>query len=162
MSLAERMFGLIAWLLLCFVAAGVGGVASIDAAVFYGRLTRPDWAPAATVFGPIWTLLYALMAVGAWLVWGQGGFRHHARALTVFIAQLALNALWTWLFFAWRSGAWALLDIVLLDVLIAATVVMFWRSHKMAGVLMVPYLAWVSYASALTWALLSLNPARLS
>jgi benzodiazapine receptor len=86
---------LIGWLALCFAAAAIGALASIRAAEFYGQLTQPSWAPPASLFGPVWMVLYALMAVAAWLLWREGGFGRHARALTLFVVQLAANALWT-------------------------------------------------------------------
>ena len=152
---------LVAWLALCFVASGIGAVASIRAVSFYGGLAQPTWAPPAWVFGPMWTLLYAMMAVAAWLVWRTGGFRVQRTALTLFLVQLAVNALWSWLFFAWHLGALAFADIVLLWVLIAATIVAFWRVRPLAGALLIPYLLWVSFAGALNWAVWQLNPAIL-
>ena len=109
----------------------------------------------------MWTLLYAMMAVAAWLVWRTGGFRVHRTALALFLVQLAVNALWSWLFFAWHLGALAFADIVLLWVLIAATIVAFWRVRPLAGALLIPYLLWVSFAGALNWAVWQMNPAIL-
>lgn len=147
------------WLLLVFVAAAVGAVASRDAPQFYGQLALPAWAPPSGVFGPVWTVLYALMGIAAWLV-GRTPGRHPA-AITLFVVQLAANALWSWLFFAWRSGALAAADVVLLLGLVAATAVAFWRVRKLAGVLLLPYLAWVGYATALTIAAWQRNPGLL-
>jgi tryptophan-rich sensory protein len=98
------------------------------------------------------------MGIAAWLVWNSGGFRANRQALTLFLAQLALNAIWSWLFFAWRSGAWSLVDILALWLLIVATIVSFWRVRQLAGALLIPYLAWVSFASVLNYALWHLNP----
>lgn len=159
--IAHPTLGLLGWLLGVFVAAGVGGFASAHAGDFYAQLVRPAWAPPAWLFGPAWTVLYLLMANAAWLVWHRQGFAGARGALVVFIAQLALNALWTWLFFAWRQGAMAFGEILLLWVLIVATVVMFWRHSKLAAVLLLPYLAWVSFASALSFATWQLNPGLL-
>ena len=99
------------------------------------------------------------MAVGvaAWLVWRVGGFRAAQSALTLFLAQLALNALWSWLFFAWHRGALAFVDILLLWALIVATLIAFWRISALAGALIVPYLLWVSFASALNYSVWQLN-----
>ncbi len=101
------------------------------------------------------------MGIAAWLVWRRGGWAAQRRALTVFVAQLALNALWSWLFFGWHLGAAAMLDIVVLWVLIVVTVVMFWRARPLAGLLLLPYLAWVTFASALNYAVWQLNPQAL-
>ena len=110
------------------------------------------------VFGPVWTVLYAVMGIAAWLVWRVGGFRAARTALTLFLVQLAVNALWSWLFFGWQLGGAAFADIALLWVLIVATLVAFWRVRPLAGVLLVPYLLWVSFAFALNYSVWQLNP----
>jgi benzodiazapine receptor len=161
MTRMQQVRGLIGWLLLSFVVAAIGGWASAHAATFYGHLTQPAWAPPAWLFGPVWSLLYALMGIAAWLVWRVGGFAAARRALTLFLIQLAVNALWSWLFFAWHLGALAFVDIVLLWLLIVATVVAFWRIRPLAGALLLPYLAWVSFASALNFAVWHFNPSVL-
>jgi translocator protein len=157
----RQVTGLVAWLLVSFVAAAIGAAASIRAGSFYARLVRPDWAPPASVFGTVWTTLYVLMAVAAWLVWRIGGFHAARAALTLFLVQLALNALWSWLFFAWHRGDLAFADIVVLWPMIAATLVSFWRIRPLAGVLLVPYLLWVSFAGALNYAVWRMNPRML-
>ncbi len=101
------------------------------------------------------------MGIAAWLVWRAQGFAGARSALVLFIVQLAANALWTWLFFAWRLGGIAFGEILLLWALILATMVFFWRSSKVAGALLFPYLAWVSFASALNFATWRLNPGLL-
>lgn len=153
--------GLLGWLLLCFAVAALGALASRDAPGFYAQLNRPDWAPPASVFGPVWTLLYAMMAVAAWQVWRQRSWGGAAVPLGLFVAQLAANGLWSWLFFGWRLGAPAFADIVLLWVLLAATLAGFWRIRRSAGLLLLPYLAWVSFATALTWSVWQRNPQLL-
>jgi len=152
---------LVGWLALCFSAAAVGGAASVRAESFYAELTLPAWAPPGWVFGPVWTLLYAAMAVAAWLVWRCPSSRLRSAALALFLVQLAMNTLWTWLFFAWRLGAWSAIQIVLLWLLIAATLIAFLRLRALAGVLLLPYLAWVSFAMVLNWVLWRANPALL-
>lgn len=158
MTRPKQIVGLIAWLIVSFVAAAIGGAASIEAGPFYAQLVRPAWAPPPSIFGPVWTVLYTLMGIAAWLVWRVGGFRAARSALTLFLVQLALNALWTWLFFGWNRGALAFADILLLWALIVATLVAFWRIRKLAGALLVPYLLWVSFAAALNYSLWQLNP----
>lgn len=153
--------GLFGWIVVVFIAAAIGAAASVQAAAFYGQLAQPAWAPPASVFGPVWTVLYACMGVAAWRVWRHGGFAAQRRALWVFLLQLALNALWSWLFFGWHQGALALLDIVLLWMLIVVTIVLFWRTSPVAGALLLPYLAWVSFAAALNYAVWQLNPQAL-
>jgi benzodiazapine receptor len=157
----RQILGLAAWILICFAAAAVGGAASARAGDFYAQLDRPAWAPPSWLFAPVWTLLYLAMAVAAWLVWRERGFSGARGALTLFLVQLALNALWTWLFFAWRLGALAFAEILLLWVLIAATLILFWRVRAAAGALLVPYLAWVSFATALTLSVWRANPGIL-
>jgi len=153
--------GLIGWLVLTFAASAIGALASVQAAEFYGQLQQPAWAPPPGVFGPVWSLLYALMAISGWLVWGTGGVRANRFAFGLFFAQLALNALWSWLFFAWRLGAVAFAEIILLWLLIIATLIAFWRVRPVAGLLLAPYLIWVSFAAALNFALWRLNPLTL-
>lgn len=154
----KQIAGLVGWIIVVFIAAAIGAAASIQAGSFYTQLDRPDWAPPAAVFGPVWTALYALMGAAAWLVWRVGGFRAARSALTLFLVQLALNALWSWLFFGWHRGALAFADILLLWALIVATVIAFWRIRPLAGALLVPYLLWVSFAAALNYAVWQLNP----
>src|SRR5689334_17737146 len=96
--------GLVGWLAVTFVAAACGAIASIAAPAFYAQLARPSWAPPAGVFGPVWSTLYLLMAVAAWLVWRERGRRMRGVALGLYVAQLVVNALWSWLFFAWHDG----------------------------------------------------------
>jgi benzodiazapine receptor len=158
MTRTKQILGLVGWLLLSFVAAGLGAIASVHAASFYQELAQPSWAPPASVFGPVWSVLYALMGSAAWLVWREGGWRRQGGVLGLFLVQLALNALWSWLFFAWHRGALGFADIVLLWLLILATLVGFWRVRTLAGVLLVPYLGWVSFAAALNFAVWHLNP----
>lgn len=160
-STPAQLFGLLGWLLVSFCTGAIGGLGSVNAAGFYGRLVQPSWAPPAWLFGPAWSLLYVLMGVAAWLVWREHSFRGARPALALFAVQLVANALWSWLFFAWQLGAAAFAEIVLLWLLIAATVALFWRLHRLAALLLLPYLAWVSFAAALNLALWRLNPAVL-
>ena len=155
----SQFIGLLGWLLAAFAAAAVGAVASVDAGSFYAQLSKPSWAPPAWVFGPVWSMLYALMGVAAWLVWRSPGPR--GAALGLFGAQLAANALWSWLFFAWHRGALSAVEVLVLLWLIVATMVAFWRASRLAALLLVPYFLWVSFASALTWTLWRSNPGLL-
>lgn len=157
-SRAREALGLLGWLALTGAAAAAGAFASADAGSFYRKLARPDWAPPAWLFAPVWTLLYVLMSIAAWLVWRARGWRGAPAALGVYTAQLAANALWTWLFFRWHRGAWAFLEIALLWVLIVATMALFWRVRRVAVALLLPYAIWATFASALTYAVWALNP----
>lgn len=147
--------------ILTFSAAALGAIASTQAPEFYLSLARPGWAPPAWLFGPVWTVLYVMMAIAAWLVWQAVGWDKGRLALSFYGGQLFFNGLWTWLFFSWRLGALAFLEILLLWFLIACTIFLFWRIKAVAGVMLLPYLAWVSFAAALTWATWRLNPGLL-
>lgn len=161
MTPKRQLLGLAGWLALVFTAAAIGAIASVHARDFYAALAQPTWAPPAYVFGPVWSLLYLLMGLSAWLVWREPTARTRRGALALFIAQLAANALWSWLFFAWHQGRWAFLEIVVLWCLIVATLVAFWRIRPLAGALLLPYIAWVSFAMALAYHVWRLNPAVL-
>lgn len=153
--------GLLAWLVVCFVAAAVGAIASLDAVDFYTSLERPAWAPPAGAFAPVWNVLFVLMAVAAWLVWLKRGTAGARGAFALFLAQLICNAAWSWAFFVWRSGAWAVVNALLLWLLVLATLVAFWRLRKVAAILLLPYLLWVTYALGLTYSIWRLNPRSL-
>jgi len=158
LSKLHQTLGFVGWALLTFTAAAVGAFASADAAGFYAELARPPWSPPAWVFGPVWSVLYALMAVSAWLVWRERRFAGARTALALFVVQLAANALWSWLFFTLHRGALAFAEVLILWALIVATVVSFRRINVLAAILLYPYLAWTTFASALTLAIWRLNP----
>lgn len=150
-----QALALIGWLALCFAAAGTAAFVSIDG--WYAALQKPSWNPPPWVFGPAWTVLYFCMAVAAWLVWREGGWKTQGRALGLFLVQWALNALWTPIFFGLHRPGLAFAEIVILWLLLAATLAAFWRINKAAGALLVPYLTWVSFAAALNFAIWRLN-----
>ena len=156
--LTKQIVGLVGWLIVSFIAAVIGAAGSIQAGPLYTQLARPEWAPPASTFGPVWTVLYALLGIAAWLVWRAADFRTTRSPLALFLVQLALNALWSWLFFGWHQGALAFADIVLLWVLIVASVIAFWRISRLAGALLLPYLLWVTFATALNYSVWQLNP----
>jgi len=157
-TIHSPILSLAVWLAITYFAAGIGAFASRDAAVFYAQLIRPAWAPPGSIFGPVWAVLYTLMGISAWLVWRKKEKASTTAALALFVVQLGANALWSWIFFAWRIGVGAFLEILILLALIGATVMAFWRISRPAGLLMVPYLAWVSFAAALTWSVWRGNP----
>ncbi|NJO12329.1 MAG: tryptophan-rich sensory protein [Gammaproteobacteria bacterium] len=161
MTRTSQILGLAGWLVLTFGTAAIGAIASATAGEFYAQLTRPGWAPPGWLFAPVWTALYVMMAISAWLVWQANGFAGARSALTLFIVQLAANALWTWLFFVWHQGAFAFAEVLLLWCLIAATIALFWQVSVLAAVLLIPYLLWVTFASALTFSTWRLNPGVL-
>lgn len=154
----KSLLALAGWILLAGSAGAVGSVASVRAGSFYLALERPAWAPPPWLFGPVWTALYVTMGVAAWLVWRERGHVRVRPALALFVVQLAFNALWTWLFFVWRRGGLAFAEILLLAALVLATAAVFGRVRRLAGALLLPYLAWVLFAAALTWAVWRRNP----
>jgi tryptophan-rich sensory protein len=121
---------------------------------WYASLAKPAWNPPAWLFGPAWTLLYTLMAVAAWLVWKRAGW---GRALWLYFLQLLLNAAWTPIFFGAHQLGWALVEIVALWIAIFFTLRSFYQVSRTAGVLFVPYLAWVTFATVLNFTLWRLN-----
>lgn len=161
MQIPRQLLGFSGWFLVTFLAAALGARASISAASFYATLALPAWAPPASLFGPVWTALYALMALAAFLAWRERGWRAATPALTLYLLQLGLNTLWSWLFFGWKQGALAFADILLLLVLIIATLIAFWRIHKFAACMLLPYLAWVGFATVLNYAVWQANPGVL-
>ena len=149
---------LAAFLAACFVVAGIGGwFTSQGLTEWYDGLVKPVFNPPSWVFAPVWTILYILMGIAAWLVWKEAGWSGATAALSLFFIQLLLNLAWSGLFFALRSPGWALVEIVVLWAAIVATTVLFFRHFTAAGVLMLPYLLWVTFAAVLNAALVRLN-----
>jgi len=155
MSRGKMILGLCGWLLLCFAAASPGAV--FMPGEWFAALKKPAWNPPGWVFGPVWTALYAMMAAAAWLVWQRGGWTEQRKPLLIFLAQLALNAVWTALFFGLHRPGVAFAEIVLLWLAIVATLVAFRPVNRTAAWLLVPYLAWVSFAAVLNGTLWRLN-----
>jgi translocator protein len=143
------------WVALCWSAALPGAV--FMPGEWYASLQKPSWTPPNWIFGPVWTALYTIMGVAAWVVWKRGGFARQGKALSLFLVQLLFNALWSPLFFGMHSPGLAMADLLLLWLVLAATLAAFWKARPVAGALLVPYLAWVSFAGALNFALWRLN-----
>ena len=164
-SPARSILALVLFLAIAFAVAGLGSIATIqNVQGWYADADKAFWNPPNVVFGPVWTALYTLMSVAAWLVWREPAGRERSRALGVYVAQLVLNAVWTPVFFGlypFIGGAalWAALAIVLaLDVVVLITMLRFWSVRRIAAVLLIPYWAWVLYATTLNAALAILNP----
>lgn len=150
--------GLVASLLLVGSAAVAGNFFSNNgASQWYQELAKPGWTPPPWVFGPVWTILYALIALSAWLVWLERDRVNILPASVVFLVQLVLNALWSVLFFGLRRPDLALVEILLLLGVIIANVAVFWRVRRAAGLLLVPYLVWVGFATLLNFAIWRMN-----
>ena len=154
-SSTRSALALAGWLVLSFSAAAIGGFFMPGA--WYATLKKPSWNPPSWIFGPVWTALYTTMAIAALLVWKRGGFAGQRVALSLFLAQLLFNALWSPLFFGLRHPALAFADIVLLWLALLGTVAAFWSARPIAGALLLPYLVWVTFASALNFAIWRLN-----
>ncbi len=149
---------LVVFVAICLAAGGLGGIVTYPQIPnWYAQLVKPSWNPPDWVFGPVWTTLYVLMAIAAWLVWRQAGFKSAKVPLAFFGLQLVLNSLWSVLFFGLQRPGLAAIEILLLWIAIVVTVVSFWRRSRWAGWLLVPYLAWVSYAITLNVAIWQLN-----
>jgi tryptophan-rich sensory protein len=154
----QRWIVLVLVLLVCFGVAALGSLATTRSiGDWYAGLQKPPWNPPNWIFGPVWTALYAAMAVAAWLVWQRVGLRPASGALGLFAVQLVLNAGWSWLFFGLRNPGAAFAEIVLLWVSILLTLLAFRWISPAAGWLMVPYLGWVSFAAALNFTIWRLN-----
>jgi len=153
--LSTRIAGLAFFLLLSFLIATSG--AAFEPGEWYQTLVKPVWTPPGWIFGPVWTSLYISMALAAWLVWLEGGWRRNRLSLSAYVAQLLLNAAWSWLFFGRNDIGLALIDVVILWLVILATLLLFWRRRPLAGVLMTPYAIWVGFASVLNYQLWRLN-----
>jgi translocator protein len=144
------------WLALTFAAASLGAL--FLPGEWYAALKKPSWNPPNWIFGPVWTALYTIMAVAAWLVWRRGGFVRQRTPLTLFFVQLLLNAMWSPLCFGAKSLGLALVDIMFLWIALTATLIAFGKTFWPAGALLAPYLAWVTFATGLNFALWQLNP----
>ena len=153
--------GLAGWILVTALAAVSGSVTAKTAAGFYKQLDKPSWAPPPWLFGPAWLVLYVCMGTAAWRIWRPAGFAGAAGPLALYGVQLLLNAAWTWFFFVRRTGRGATVEVLLLWLAIAVTLVVFWQRDLVAGLLFVPYLAWVTFAAALTISCWRRNPTLL-
>jgi len=152
---AKQVWALAGFIGVCFLAAFVGGRATMNSVgEWYPTLAKPSWNPPSWLFGPVWSLLYLMMGIAAWLVWRRG---ESSGAMVIFGIQLVLNVAWSLLFFGWRNPLAGLVDIVLLWIAIVITMIWFARVDRVAGWLFAPYLAWVSFATMLNFTLWRLN-----
>ena len=151
---ARSWLALLGFGLAVAAVAAVGGLGVSGTAAEYQSLVTPPWAPPSWLFGPVWTVLYIMIAVAGWVAWRRAGW---TAGLTWYVVQLVLNAAWTPLFFGAGWYVAALVDIVALWFALSVTVALFWRTSRLAALLLVPYWAWVAYATALTAAIVALN-----
>ncbi|MDP2471396.1 MAG: TspO/MBR family protein [Candidatus Palauibacterales bacterium] len=153
--MTKTLPGLALWLGLALAAGWIGS--RFMPGEWYASLAKPAWNPPNAVFAPVWTVLYLFMGVAAWLVWRKAGFSGATVPLALFLLQLVLNSLWSYLFFGLQQPMLAFFEIVVLWIAILATTLGFWKVTPAAGVLLVPYLCWVAFAAALNLQLWRLN-----
>ena len=150
------LLALLGFIASCFLAAMTG--AFFRPGEWYERLKKPWWRPPNRLFAPVWTALYVMIAVSGWLIWREVGFAGAALPMAVYALQLVLNAVWTPLFFGLHRPDLGFFDIVLVWLSIIATIALFFPIHVGAALLLLPYLAWVTFAAALNFAVWRLNP----
>jgi translocator protein len=154
----RQALAFVGWLALTFAASATGVFVSTSG--WYAGLVKPSWNPPSWVFGPAWTVLYAMMAVAAWLVWREGGWKKQKRALGLFLLQWTLNALWTPLFFGLHRPGLAFAEILALHAAVLGTLITFWKARRFAGALLAPYALWVAFAAVLNFTIWRLNAGR--
>jgi len=145
----HETIGAIGWLALTLLAAWLATWLMPDE--WYQALSKPGWNPPNKLYVPVWIVVYALMGAAAWLIWKQAGMMGNIIPLSLFIVQLVLQVAWSWLLFGRHRLGQALIDILAVWVLLLVTLVLFWGVSPLAGILLIPSLAWASFASALTW-----------
>ncbi len=146
-----RIAGLVFWISICFFTAWIGAQASpgIAPGEWFESINKPTWNPPNWLFAPVWTTLYTMMGVAVWFVWKDYGFSGAKKAISFFLIQLALNGLWSQIFFGMQEIGWAFFEILVLLSAIIATTYLFFEKNSIAGWLMIPYIIWVSFASVL-------------
>ena len=155
---SRDLLALFAFIILCLAVSGIGGViTSTSVDTWYQALEKPPFNPPDWVFAPVWTALYILMGIAASRVWQLRSLKATRAAFAVFGFQLCLNLTWSFLFFGLQRIDLALLEIIILLCAIAINTIMFWRIERLAGLLLVPYSAWVTYATILNASLWLLN-----
>jgi tryptophan-rich sensory protein len=146
---------LLIWIAIAFVPGLIGS--QFMPGEWYAQLHKPSWTPPGYLFGPVWSFLYLCMGVAAWLVWKRAGISGATLALSLFVVQLALNGMWSWIFFGMQRPGLAFAEILVLWSMILATLVAFWQVSSTAGMLFLPYLVWVTFAAFLNYSLWKLN-----
>lgn len=156
---ASDVVKLVAAILICQAAGGIGAIATASSVSgWYSTLNKPSFNPPNWVFGPVWTTLYTMMGIAVWMVWNKGISNPTVRmAVILFAIQLVLNSLWTFIFFYFHLTGWAFVEIIILLAAILLTTIWFFRISTASGILMLPYIAWVSFASVLNFSLWWLN-----
>lgn len=155
MTKSKKIGGLIGWIIVCSLAGILG--AQFEPGSWYELLQKPSWTPPNWIFPIVWPILYILMGISAWLLWKMKEVTISDTEFTWFFVQLLLNAIWPWIFFGRQLISTALAEILLLWISIVFTILLFWNRNRIAGLLLIPYLLWTSYASALNFAIWQLN-----
>jgi tryptophan-rich sensory protein len=150
-----KIIGLLVWIFICFIPAIIGS--QFGPGDWYQTLAKPEWNPPNWIFGPVWILLYLMMGISVWIIWRNYGLKTAVIPIGFFVAQLVLNALWSWFFFGLENVGLAFVDIVALWTFILITLILFWKLNTWSGVLLIPYLAWVSFATVLNYNIWQLN-----
>lgn len=141
----------------CFVAAGFGSLATFSQIpTWYMTIAKPAWNPPSWLFGPVWTVLYLLMAISLYLLWTSKN-KNRTKAINFFYIQLVLNVLWSWMFFGWHQIGFAFVEIIVLWLAILATIIYSSKINQTASWLLIPYILWVSFAIYLNHSILLLN-----
>ena len=155
----QVLLGLVCWIALSLLAGAIGSLATAESvSTWYAdELQKPGWTPPGWLFAPVWTVLYLMMGTAAWLLWRKGGFLAALAPLSLFLAQLVLNAAWSLIFFGLRRPDLALAELAVLWLAITATAITFYRRDRLAGLLLVPYLSWTTFAAALNFAIWRMN-----
>jgi len=153
---SEYILGLMFWVGLCLTVGFIAG--RFSPGKWYATLHKPSWTPPGWVFPVVWTILYVMMGLSAWIIWQGTGLREVALPISFFLLQLIFNVLWMWLFFGLHRPGLAFLDIALLWAILLVTLILFWMNRPMAGAFLIPYLVWVGFSSALNFAIWRMNP----
>ncbi len=155
----NNFWKLIISVLVCLSAGFIGSFFTTPSIpTWYATLNKPSFNPPNWLFAPAWTTLFILMGIAAFLIWRKGLKKKAVKnALIIFLLQLVFNTLWSFLFFKFHSPFWALVDIGVLWSLISLSLIKFWKINKAAGILLIPYLLWVSFASFLNYTIYRLN-----
>lgn len=158
MKKKRTWISLLNFIILCLALELIGSYwTNQSVSTWYRQLIKPMWTPPGWVFGPIWTILYIMIAIAGWLIYKAKHSHHRSLALMLYGSQLALNFIWSFLFFSLKSPILGLIDILLLSLLIILTIIKGWRVRSLAGILLIPYLIWVIYAASLNAGIWILN-----
>jgi benzodiazapine receptor len=155
-----KIVRLVIAILIPLVAGFLGSIFTMPSIpTWYAAINKPAWNPPNWIFGPVWTILFILMGIALWLIWEKGLDKIQVRtAVNIFSAQLVLNIVWSLLFFGLHSPLWAFIEIIALWLMILWTIIAFYRLDKTAGLILIPYILWVSFASFLNFTVMRLNP----